>query len=714
MVKVNDRNGFRSRCFAGKFSTVLRWICPLMVSFNWLQAEFLDTSSRWLVRDFYLAKYAHAVQPELGWQGSFDPPKPGDASEAWQQAVLDRVNFFRIFAGVPGGVTLRQDWSAAAQQAALTMALEGRISHYLDASWPEFTEAGAEAARRGNLAMGIFGLEAVTGYILEHGSDNFAVGHRRWLLYPQMREIGNADVPAANGIAQFPVNVMWVIDPEASARPRPQTRDDFVAWPPAGYVPAQLVYARWSFSLPQGAQFTEETLVEMFEGPQGTPVPLRRENLQGGFGDATLVWVPFCEQICTDFYGSWMDANLLTVGDRTFNVKISDVFYDGDFHDFEYTVTVFDGRVPGGEEQATEVVAPDRFQPRTLQTFDLGMRSWADDIGIRVMQAQPFDRVLNGSERDGLPFVAEISPGYIPYDFSRKVSGIRGYLLNHVQDDDDELGKVFRFRDEVLRLPNPFIVSSISAKLTFKSSRAWSTGVQESRVEVRLDGEANWQTLWMDNSEVLDLNTSFIDVDVSLAEFIGKKIEIRFNFAPGGNGSYFFGPWDGLGWAFDDVTLDGVMEVTSVLIEEERFDDPTATALVLPPLEGLFIQAREYVFGGFALPWGPLTALPAPLAEGIVAEAQEWVTDAVLGDIFGAEETDWVYSAALGWVEPGFYPWLFSQTQSASAWLYHLHGNIEDGLWLYHAEEGYIYTDATMNGSYLVAPFTAADRRDFY
>ena len=43
-------------------------------------------------------------------------------------------------------------------------------------------------------------------------------------------------------------NAVWVIDPSTYGGPRPGTRDVFVAWPPKGYVPYQVLYNRWHFS----------------------------------------------------------------------------------------------------------------------------------------------------------------------------------------------------------------------------------------------------------------------------------------------------------------------------------------------------------------------------------------------------------------------------------------------------------------------------------
>ena len=42
------------------------------------------------------------------------------------------------------------------------------------------------------------------------GSYNYFVGHRRWILYPQTKEMGTGDIPYANG---YPgANALWGFD----------------------------------------------------------------------------------------------------------------------------------------------------------------------------------------------------------------------------------------------------------------------------------------------------------------------------------------------------------------------------------------------------------------------------------------------------------------------------------------------------------------------
>src|SRR5437762_304935 len=119
------------------------------------------------------------------------------------------------------------------------------------------------------------------------GAGNTAVGHRRWILFPPETSMGNGNTTATNNTFQgtfIGSNALGVI---GSFGPRPAT-PEFVAWPPSGFVPFQVVYARWSFSFPS-ADFTQAS-VSMTQG--ATPVGLTVLTQSQGFGDNTIVWEP--------------------------------------------------------------------------------------------------------------------------------------------------------------------------------------------------------------------------------------------------------------------------------------------------------------------------------------------------------------------------------------------------------------------------------------
>ncbi|MCB0084787.1 MAG: CAP domain-containing protein, partial [Caldilineaceae bacterium] len=145
-----------------------------------------------------------------------------------------RINYYRAMAGVPADITLLADYNQQAQAAALMMSVNQRSSHDPTVDWTCYTIAGDTAAQNSNLYLGVFGTAAIDGYIRDPGDNNDAVGHRRWLLFPQTRFMGSGDLPHTNTYQG--ANALWVFDDHA-ADPRPPTREEFVAGPPPGCVP---------------------------------------------------------------------------------------------------------------------------------------------------------------------------------------------------------------------------------------------------------------------------------------------------------------------------------------------------------------------------------------------------------------------------------------------------------------------------------------------
>jgi hypothetical protein len=222
---------------------------------------------------------------------------------------------------------LLDSYNQKAQQAALMMSANNALSHNPPASWKCYTDQGREAAGNSNLALGAYGLDALRLYMQDPGTGNSAVGHRRWILYPQTQNMGTGDIPGNGGDRE--ANDLWVFDSHIWDA-RPVTREAYVAWPPPGYVPYTVVYPRWSFSY-DDATFTSAT-VSMSEN--GTNVPLTSYTPVNGYGENTLVWI----RTGMGENSSWPKPSL----DTTYVVTVSNVLIGGSPHSFQYTVIVFD------------------------------------------------------------------------------------------------------------------------------------------------------------------------------------------------------------------------------------------------------------------------------------------------------------------------------------------------------------------------------------
>ena len=286
----------------------------------------VNISSRHDVLDFYQNHYMANTSTPINWTGSHTSCAPGTTSTNFQQAVLERINYFRAMAGVPASITFSADTNRKAQNAALMMSAAGQLSHSPASSWACYSPDGASAAGSSDLYLGEFSWNAITGYIRDPGAGNEAAGHRRWILYPQTQLMGTGDVPSSS---QFYAANSLVIFDEHMSDPRPATREAFVAWPPAGYVPAPIVFPRWSFSYAQ-ADFSAAS-VQMRSN--GADLPVKLASVANGYGENTLVWVPLR-------LGDW-DNWPKIIADTTYSVTVSNVIINGASRSFSYYVTVF-------------------------------------------------------------------------------------------------------------------------------------------------------------------------------------------------------------------------------------------------------------------------------------------------------------------------------------------------------------------------------------
>jgi len=200
--------------------------------------SIIDTSMESDVRAAFIREFGQEPPP-LKWTGSVRGCDPGSTSELNREATLSRVNWYRAMAGVSPEVVLDKKFNSLAQAAALTMHASGRLDHEPDSSFSCYSNEAFEGARRSNLYIGGYGPDSIDGYIEDEGSNNESVGHRRWILLPELSVIGTGDTKNTNAllvVSDFQLK-------EVKIRDR-----GIVAWPPRGYVPRSKIFRRWSIA----------------------------------------------------------------------------------------------------------------------------------------------------------------------------------------------------------------------------------------------------------------------------------------------------------------------------------------------------------------------------------------------------------------------------------------------------------------------------------
>lgn len=238
-------------------------------------------------RGSVIASYQGWLEPLLavptGWNGDLGSCVAGEPSEQSQAASLSAVNYMRVLAGLPT-VTLDPNLSRRSQEAALILAANEIISHDLPRSARCWSQAGYDGAKYGNLALGqgyapgalaaTTGPRAVVSYMKDPGEGNGLVGHRRWLLYQSLAQIGNGDTETSNSI--------YVL-----GKGRRSVAPSWVAWPTAGFFPRELEPSgRWSLSHPK-ADFRKAKVTVIT--PQGQ-VPVTLYPVRTDIGDNTISW----------------------------------------------------------------------------------------------------------------------------------------------------------------------------------------------------------------------------------------------------------------------------------------------------------------------------------------------------------------------------------------------------------------------------------------
>jgi hypothetical protein len=192
-------------------------------------------------------------------------------------------------------------------------------------NWLCYSTDGYDGAGHSNIALGVYGVGAIDGYLDDSGAGNSAAGHRRWILYPPQASLATGDVYRAASQPFPAANSLYVLGTFGA---RPATPSG-IAWPPAGFVPYQNLPSkskRWSFSYP-GADFTGASVT--MTGPAG-PIPVTLEAVATGYGDNTIVFVPT----------SVSYAN--PGADATYTINVSGMTGTGVPSSIQYTVTVID------------------------------------------------------------------------------------------------------------------------------------------------------------------------------------------------------------------------------------------------------------------------------------------------------------------------------------------------------------------------------------
>ena len=490
-------------------------------------ADFVvDPTDRTDVLAFYNTIYTASENyaANMAWTGNVAGGVAGTTSAAFKEDVRRRINFYRALATLPADITFDATKSAKDQEAALMFARNGQLSHFPPNSWTYYTANAYQAAGNSNIALGNYGPGAVDAYMRDDGGGNEIVGHRRWINYSRAQFMGTGDVPAQSPYSSS--NALWVIG-DFKAAPTPK----FVAWPNRGYVPVNLVPARWSLSYP-GANFAAAS-VTMTQGGNNVPAPvISFDNL--GYGDSSITWTPI-----------GLPASV--AADTPYNVTVSGISGSGVPTSYNYTVTLFDPSVLN----VLPTIAGSATPATTGATYTFNSIAQADAYELRVTTASAA-AWTEGAEDPSSKIVA--TTGSYPLRQSAVIrSGTKAFQL-----------ALPTFNDQSFTITRD-VIPSASSSLQFYDLGRFATTTSTLHAEISTNGGDSWTPVWGRNgvglnSELWD--PAFVSRNVSLAAYAGQIVRIRFIVRHNGQ-SYTPGTSAYDGFFIDDVTVTNATELVN-------------------------------------------------------------------------------------------------------------------------------------------------------
>ena len=206
--------------------------------------------------------------------------------------------------------------------------------------------------------------------------------------------------------------------------------------------------------------------------------------------------------------------------------------------------------------------------------------------------------------------------GYPTVSNAIKASGSNSFRLRHVTDQAAETAY-----PQLIQFVNPFFVRT-GAKIDFQSRLGVAfggtpqTGPGEvARLEISADEGQTWTSIWSqagteadqgpDNSE-----KEFHARSVSLSNYVGKLVKLRFNFDVNPSVGWFDKPQDKYGWYIDDISITAADEA----MNPSTASLPGTTVQFIPQTAGNYILQFGAVAGTRNFPWGPwhpITTQPA-------------------------------------------------------------------------------------------------------
>lgn len=194
-------------------------------------------------------------------QPNLDAPyKAGSLNRDMIRSALDMIDLVRFTAYLSVDIADDAEWNNLAQHAALSNYANGQLSHYPaipEGMSDEAYELATIGAKTSNLYYGMYlagSMElqnSILGYMDDSDDYNIRLlGHRRWLLHPNMEKVGVGYV--TDGVTTY--SAIRVFDESDNEFFNTRNSADYVAWPSKDAFPKRFFgsHMAWSVSLNHG------------------------------------------------------------------------------------------------------------------------------------------------------------------------------------------------------------------------------------------------------------------------------------------------------------------------------------------------------------------------------------------------------------------------------------------------------------------------------
>ncbi|HEY3853270.1 MAG TPA: hypothetical protein VGO67_02630 [Verrucomicrobiae bacterium] len=553
---------------------------------NLIPGFMVNGSSREEVRQFYNAIYPASEEISIDSSAVIANCDPGMNSSAFQNAELVRINWFRAMSGIPANVTLSLTEGLEAQAAALMISANNQLQHtQIPTNWICYDAGGVTAAGVSDIAIGVNGPDAITGYMWDYGSDNSMVPHRRWILFPQTQIMAVGDVPA-QGTNQA-ANATWIYDGLHYNEPRPADTPPFVAWPPPGYVPAPVVYPQWSLGL-SNADMSMATVTMQSNGvPMNVIVQVNAID----YAENSVVWYP----------ASLDPSQLTTVfpfngADTVYSVTVSNALTMSGPQNFSYQVTVFDPDVAGTDHVPTVINGPASPTVNASNPYTCNASVNPNVTGYQWVASQPVNGNLADNVQHGLTnFTIFPAPIYSVITNAANGSG-KCFHLTHTNAVT-----------QLLQLTEALFPGT-NTSLSFQSQLGYATTNEIARAQYSTNGGQSWVDLFTQLGTDGMGQTTFVNHKYSLANCAGLATTLRFDYDYVG-GLLYSQSTPNVGWSLEHILITNALRLTNFTTNVTATPDfgfiPTATGPWV-------LEARGMIFDQYGLDW----SAPVRLAVG--------------------------------------------------------------------------------------------------